>query len=71
MVLQTFADLGSQHGYAIGARVEQVSSGTLSLNMGASFPGPRARFPRPGAARSADQSHRGAAQRIAQRVRAS
>jgi PadR family transcriptional regulator len=34
MVLQTLAALGPQHGYAIGARLEQVSSGALTLNMG-------------------------------------
>jgi transcriptional regulator len=39
MVLQTLASLGPQHGYAIGARIEQVSSGTLTLNMGTLYPG--------------------------------
>jgi PadR family transcriptional regulator, regulatory protein PadR len=39
MVLQTLATLGPQHGYAIGARIEQVSSGALSLNMGTLYPG--------------------------------
>ena len=34
MVLQTLAALGPQHGYATGARLEQVSSGALTLNMG-------------------------------------
>ena len=39
MVLQTLAALGPQHGYAIGARLEQVSSGALMLNMGTLYPG--------------------------------
>ena len=39
MVLQTLATLGPQHGYAIGARIEQVSSGALTLNMGTLYPG--------------------------------
>jgi PadR family transcriptional regulator, regulatory protein PadR len=38
MVLQTLAALGPQHGYAIGARLEQVSSGALTLNMGTLYP---------------------------------
>jgi PadR family transcriptional regulator PadR len=39
MVLQTLATMGSLHGYAIGARIEQVSSGSLKLNMGTLYPG--------------------------------
>ena len=39
MVLQTLAALGPQHGYAIGARLEQASSGALTLNMGTLYPG--------------------------------
>src|SRR6187402_1770763 len=39
MVLQTLAALGPQHGYAIGARLQQVSSGALTLNMGTLYPG--------------------------------
>jgi PadR family transcriptional regulator, regulatory protein PadR len=39
MVLQTLAALGPQHGYAIGARLEQASSGALRLNMGTLYPG--------------------------------
>jgi PadR family transcriptional regulator PadR len=39
MVLQTLAALGSQHGYAIAARLEQVSKGALQLNMGTLYPG--------------------------------
>jgi PadR family transcriptional regulator PadR len=38
MVLQTLASLGPQHGYAIGARIGQVSSGALTLNMGTLYP---------------------------------
>jgi PadR family transcriptional regulator, regulatory protein PadR len=39
MVLQTLAAMGPQHGYAIAARLEQVSSGALQLNMGTLYPG--------------------------------
>jgi transcriptional regulator len=39
MVLQTLATLGPLHGYAIAARFEQVSSGSLRLNMGTLYPG--------------------------------
>jgi PadR family transcriptional regulator, regulatory protein PadR len=39
MVLQTVATLGPLHGYAIAARLEQVSSGALRLNMGTLYPG--------------------------------
>ena len=39
MVLQTLAALGPQHGYAIAARLEQVSNGALRLNMGTLYPG--------------------------------
>src|SRR5215510_12501168 len=39
MVLQTLATLGPLHGYAIAARVEQVSSGAIRLNMGTLYPG--------------------------------
>jgi PadR family transcriptional regulator, regulatory protein PadR len=38
MVLQTLATLGPSHGYAIAARLEQVSSGALQLNMGTLYP---------------------------------
>ncbi len=34
MVLQTLATLGASHGYAIAARLEQVSAGRIRLNMG-------------------------------------
>jgi transcriptional regulator len=39
MILQTVATLGPLHGYAIAARVEQVSGGALQLNMGTLYPG--------------------------------
>src|SRR5262245_30475078 len=39
MVLQTLATLGPLHGYAIAARLEQVSNGALQLNMGTLYPG--------------------------------
>jgi transcriptional regulator len=38
MVLQTLASLGALHGYAIAERIEQVSRGTLHLNMGTLYP---------------------------------
>ena len=38
MVLQTVDSLGPQHGYAIAARLEQVSGGALQLNMGTLYP---------------------------------
>ena len=38
MVLQVLDSLGSLHGYAIAARLEQVSAGTLQLNMGTLYP---------------------------------
>lgn len=39
MVLQTLDVLGPLHGYAIAARLEQVSGGALQLNMGTLYPG--------------------------------
>lgn len=39
MILQTLAVMGAQHGYAIAARLEQVSGGALQLNMGTLYPG--------------------------------
>jgi PadR family transcriptional regulator PadR len=39
MVLQTLATLGPLHGYALAARLEQVSHGALQLNMGTLYPG--------------------------------
>jgi transcriptional regulator len=38
MVLQTLDTLGPLHGYAIAARLEQVSKGVLQLNMGTLYP---------------------------------
>jgi PadR family transcriptional regulator PadR len=38
MVLQTLDSLGPMHGYAIAARLEQVSRGALQLNMGTLYP---------------------------------
>jgi PadR family transcriptional regulator len=38
MVLKTLDTLGPLHGYAIAARLEQVSSGALQLNMGTLYP---------------------------------
>jgi PadR family transcriptional regulator PadR len=39
MVLQTVATLGPLHGYAIAARLEEVSRGSIQLNMGTLYPG--------------------------------
>src|SRR5947199_2362182 len=39
MVLQTVATLGPLHGYAIAARLQQVSGGVLRVNMGTLYPG--------------------------------
>jgi transcriptional regulator len=39
MVLQTLDSLGPSHGYAIASRLEQVSGGTIRLNMGTLYPG--------------------------------
>jgi PadR family transcriptional regulator PadR len=38
MVLQTLETLGPLHGYAVAARLEQVSRGALQLNMGTLYP---------------------------------
>lgn len=38
MVLQTLGSMGPQHGYAIAARLEQVSNGSITLNMGTLYP---------------------------------
>ena len=38
MVLQTLNSLGPLHGYAIAARLEQVSGGALQLDMGTLYP---------------------------------
>jgi PadR family transcriptional regulator PadR len=39
MLLQTLAALGPSHGYTIAARLAQVSSGALQVNMGTLYPG--------------------------------
>jgi PadR family transcriptional regulator, regulatory protein PadR len=39
MILQTLTTLGASHGYAIAARLEQVSGGRVRLNMGTLYPG--------------------------------
>src|SRR5258705_12618110 len=38
MLLQTLAALGPSHGYAIAARLEQVSRRAIRLNMGTLYP---------------------------------
>jgi PadR family transcriptional regulator PadR len=38
MVLRTLESLGPLHGYAVAARLEQVSAGALQLNMGTLYP---------------------------------
>lgn len=38
MVLQTLATMGPQHGYGIAGRIEQVSGGSIQLNMGTLYP---------------------------------
>jgi transcriptional regulator len=38
MVLQTLKTLGPLHGYAVAARLEQVSNGSIRLNMGTLYP---------------------------------
>jgi PadR family transcriptional regulator PadR len=39
MILQTLATLGPSHGYAVAARIGQVSGGRVQLNMGTLYPG--------------------------------
>ena len=39
MILQVLLSMGPLHGYAIAARLEQVSEGALQLNMGSLYPG--------------------------------
>ncbi|MGH9721018.1 MAG: PadR family transcriptional regulator [Bryobacteraceae bacterium] len=39
MILKTVAAMGPLHGYAIAARLEQVSGGAIRLNMGTLYPG--------------------------------
>ena len=38
MVLRTLESMGPLHGYAIAARLEQISRGALQLNMGTLYP---------------------------------
>jgi transcriptional regulator len=38
MVLRTLDAMGPLHGYAIAARLEQISGGALQLNMGTLYP---------------------------------
>jgi transcriptional regulator len=38
MVLTTVATMGRLHGYGIARRIEQISSGALSLNQGTIYP---------------------------------
>ncbi len=38
MVMQTLRTLGPLHGYAIAARLKQVSAGSLQVNMGTLYP---------------------------------
>lgn len=39
MILQSLMALGPSHGYTIASRLEQVSQGSLRLNMGTVYPG--------------------------------
>jgi transcriptional regulator len=39
IVLQSLSTLGPMHGYAIAARLAQVSGGALQVNMGTLYPG--------------------------------
>lgn len=38
LVLKTLATLGSQHGFGIARRIEQVSAGSVLLNQGTIYP---------------------------------
>jgi PadR family transcriptional regulator, regulatory protein PadR len=38
MILRTLETMGSQHGFGIARRIEQVSGGTLQLNHGTVYP---------------------------------
>ena len=38
LVLQTLRTLGTQHGYGIARRIEQVAEGALALNQGTIYP---------------------------------
>ena len=39
IILQTLSTLGPSHGYAIAARLAQVSQNSIQLNMGTLYPG--------------------------------
>jgi len=39
IILQSLSTLGPMHGYAIAARLAQVSGGALQVNMGTLYPG--------------------------------
>jgi PadR family transcriptional regulator len=39
MILQILMTMGPLHGYAIAARLEQISAGSVQLNMGTLYPG--------------------------------
>ena len=38
MVLKTLNSMGSQHGYGIARRIEQIAQGSLTLNQGTIYP---------------------------------
>ena len=38
MILRTLETLGSQHGYGIARRIEQIANGALALNQGTIYP---------------------------------
>jgi PadR family transcriptional regulator, regulatory protein PadR len=38
MVLRALESMGSQHGYGLARRIEQMSEGTLALNQGTLYP---------------------------------
>lgn len=38
LILKTLASMGQQHGYGIARRIEQLSTGSLTLNQGTLYP---------------------------------
>ena len=38
LILKTLADLGTQHGFGIARRIEQISADVLALNQGTLYP---------------------------------
>src|SRR5215217_543828 len=38
MILRTLDGIGTQHGYGIARRIEQIASGALALNQGTIYP---------------------------------